>query len=172
MNLRSGESLNATVSIGEIARRMGLRPSAIRYYESEQLLEPTRRRSGRRVYNESVCERPAGRLHHRRDPPPVPRFSGRRKCRHPLARAALWQATGATRPEARAVENERDSRPARGLRLSRPRRLRRGRCRPFGSCERLGPIGRREAGHHVASDRFDRAADLGCRRAVVLDDET
>ena len=49
--------MNATVSIGEIARRMGLRPSAIRYYESEQLLEPTRRRSGRRVYDESVCER-------------------------------------------------------------------------------------------------------------------
>ncbi len=36
---------------------MGLRPSAIRFYESERLLDPTRRRNGRRVYDESVCER-------------------------------------------------------------------------------------------------------------------
>ena len=49
--------MNPSVSIGEIARRMGLRPSAIRFYESEQLLEPTRRRGGRRVYDESICER-------------------------------------------------------------------------------------------------------------------
>ena len=49
--------MTSFVSIGEIAQRMGLRPSAIRFYESEQLLEPARRRGGRRVYDESVCER-------------------------------------------------------------------------------------------------------------------
>jgi len=49
--------VSSSVSIGEIARRMGLRPSAIRFYESERLLEEIPRRSGRRVYDESVCER-------------------------------------------------------------------------------------------------------------------
>ncbi len=45
------------LSIGEVARRMDLKPSAIRFYESERLLDPTARRSGRRVYEESVCDR-------------------------------------------------------------------------------------------------------------------
>ncbi len=49
--------MSSSVSIGELARRMSLRPSAIRFYESERLLEPTRRRGGRRVYDESACER-------------------------------------------------------------------------------------------------------------------
>ena len=49
--------MNPSVPIGEIAQRMGLRPSAIRFYESERLLEPAQRRSGRRVYDESVCDR-------------------------------------------------------------------------------------------------------------------
>ncbi len=50
--------MNSSLSIGEIAARMGLKPSAMRYYESEGLLEPAQRRSGRRVYyDESVCER-------------------------------------------------------------------------------------------------------------------
>ena len=49
--------MTPSVGIGELARRMDLRPSAIRFYESERLLEPTPRRGGRRVYDESACER-------------------------------------------------------------------------------------------------------------------
>ena len=40
--------------IGVIARRTGLRASAIRYYESVGLIEPARRIAGRRVYDRSV----------------------------------------------------------------------------------------------------------------------
>lgn len=43
-----------TLSIGAIARRAGLRVSAIRYYESVGLIEATPRIHGRRVYDESV----------------------------------------------------------------------------------------------------------------------
>lgn len=39
------------LSIGEVARRAGLRPSALRYYESIGLLPPPRRVSGRRRYD-------------------------------------------------------------------------------------------------------------------------
>ena len=47
----------ALLSIGEVARRAGIATSAIRYYESEALLPNPERRSGRRVYEESVLER-------------------------------------------------------------------------------------------------------------------
>jgi MerR family redox-sensitive transcriptional activator SoxR len=40
----------STVSIGEAARRLGLAPSAIRYYESEGLLDAQRGADGRRRY--------------------------------------------------------------------------------------------------------------------------
>jgi MerR family redox-sensitive transcriptional activator SoxR len=43
-------------SIGVIAGRTGLRVSAIRYYESVGLIEPARRISGRRMYDQSVFE--------------------------------------------------------------------------------------------------------------------
>ena len=49
--------MNAASTIGQIAARMDLSTSAIRFYESEGLLEPARRRGGRRVYEESVCAR-------------------------------------------------------------------------------------------------------------------
>lgn len=39
--------------IGELARRTGLRTSAIRYYESLGILKPPARVSGRRAYGES-----------------------------------------------------------------------------------------------------------------------
>lgn len=45
------------LSIGDVARRAGLATSAIRYYESEGLIPPTLRRSGRRVYTETILER-------------------------------------------------------------------------------------------------------------------
>lgn len=45
------------LAIGEVARLSGLNISAIRYYESLGLLEPTRRIHGHRRYNYDVLER-------------------------------------------------------------------------------------------------------------------
>jgi MerR family transcriptional regulator, redox-sensitive transcriptional activator SoxR len=45
------------LTIGEAARRAGIRPSAIRYYESVRLLPAPRRSSGRRRYDASVLHR-------------------------------------------------------------------------------------------------------------------
>ena len=42
------------LAIGEVARRAGIRPSALRYYESIQLLPPPRRVGGRRRYDETT----------------------------------------------------------------------------------------------------------------------
>lgn len=44
-------------SIGEVARRADIQPSAIRYYESVGLLPKPRRWNGRRVYDASVLPR-------------------------------------------------------------------------------------------------------------------
>lgn len=43
-----------TMSIGEVARRSGLRPSAIRYYESAGILPAPERVNGRRRYDPDV----------------------------------------------------------------------------------------------------------------------
>ena len=40
--------------IGEVARKAGLKPSAIRYYEEAGLLPPAYRKSGRRDYDGSI----------------------------------------------------------------------------------------------------------------------
>ena len=45
-----------TLSIGAIAKRTGLRVSALRYYESRGLIPPARRMRGRRVYDDGVFE--------------------------------------------------------------------------------------------------------------------
>src|SRR5262245_13435300 len=45
------------MSIGEVARKMGLRSSAIRYYEKLGLIPKAPRLSGRRRYDEGVLER-------------------------------------------------------------------------------------------------------------------
>jgi DNA-binding transcriptional MerR regulator len=45
------------VPIGEAARRVGLAPSAIRYYESEGLIDPPTRRDGRRRYGRDELRR-------------------------------------------------------------------------------------------------------------------
>lgn len=45
------------LTISEAARRAGIRPSAIRYYESVSLLPAPRRISGRRRYDASVLHR-------------------------------------------------------------------------------------------------------------------
>lgn len=42
------------LAIGEVARRAGIRPSALRYYESIELLPPPRRVGGRRRYDETT----------------------------------------------------------------------------------------------------------------------
>ena len=47
----------ADLRIGEVAARSGIAASAIRYYESEGLLPRPERRSGRRVYAESILDR-------------------------------------------------------------------------------------------------------------------
>jgi DNA-binding transcriptional MerR regulator len=47
----------AEISIEQVTRRTGLRPSKLRYYEEIGLLRPVRRVSGRRQYDESVLQR-------------------------------------------------------------------------------------------------------------------
>ena len=44
------------LAIGDVARRAGIRPSALRYYESIGLLPPPKRVSGRRRYAESTVQ--------------------------------------------------------------------------------------------------------------------
>jgi MerR family redox-sensitive transcriptional activator SoxR len=43
--------------ISEVARQIGLRPSAIRYYEQIGILPPAQRVSGRRLYDVTVVHR-------------------------------------------------------------------------------------------------------------------
>lgn len=50
-------ALSQGMKIGELARRAGVRPSAIRYYESDGLLPAPARVSGRREYDESALLR-------------------------------------------------------------------------------------------------------------------
>ncbi|HXA18790.1 MAG TPA: MerR family transcriptional regulator [Thermoanaerobaculia bacterium] len=49
--------MDTELTIGEVARRAGVSPSAIRYYESVGLVEPERRSGGRRLYGELAVER-------------------------------------------------------------------------------------------------------------------
>jgi len=49
--------MDTGLTIGEVARRAGVSPSAIRYYESVGLVEPERRSGGRRLYGELAVER-------------------------------------------------------------------------------------------------------------------
>jgi MerR family redox-sensitive transcriptional activator SoxR len=44
------------LAIGEVARRAGIRPSALRYYESIGLMPAPRRVSGRRRYDQSTVQ--------------------------------------------------------------------------------------------------------------------
>jgi MerR family redox-sensitive transcriptional activator SoxR len=44
------------LAIGEVARRAGIRPSTLRYYESISLLPRPKRVSGRRRYDESTLQ--------------------------------------------------------------------------------------------------------------------
>jgi MerR family transcriptional regulator, redox-sensitive transcriptional activator SoxR len=47
----------SALPIGEIARRAGLRPSAVRYYERVGLLRPVPRTGGQRRYDSSALHR-------------------------------------------------------------------------------------------------------------------
>jgi DNA-binding transcriptional MerR regulator len=45
------------MTIGKVARRVGIRPSAIRYYEKQGMLEPTvRRANGYRTYTDNAVK--------------------------------------------------------------------------------------------------------------------
>ena len=44
------------LAIGDVAAAVGLRPSAIRYYEAAGLVQPAARVSGRRRYDEAVVD--------------------------------------------------------------------------------------------------------------------
>ena len=46
-----------TLSISQVARRFGLRPSALRYYEQIGILPPANRVSGRRRYDDAALRR-------------------------------------------------------------------------------------------------------------------
>src|SRR3954454_8431718 len=45
------------LTIGEVARRAGIRPSTLRYYEQIGLLPPPERTNGRRRYDSNVLDR-------------------------------------------------------------------------------------------------------------------
>ncbi len=45
------------LTIGEVARRAGVRTSALRYYEEVGVLPPPERKSGQRRYDETVLAR-------------------------------------------------------------------------------------------------------------------
>ena len=47
----------AEISIYEVTKQTGIRPSTLRYYDEIGLLRPVRRVSGRRQYDESVLQR-------------------------------------------------------------------------------------------------------------------
>src|SRR4051812_21636405 len=47
----------AELTISQVARQVGLRPSAIRYYEEIGILPPARRASGQRRYDRSTVRR-------------------------------------------------------------------------------------------------------------------
>ena len=49
--------MSGELSIGELARRMNVATSAIRFYESQGLVAPSGRRSGRRRFEEEACDR-------------------------------------------------------------------------------------------------------------------
>lgn len=48
---------NRFMNIGELAKRFGLRPSALRFYERIGLLDPPPRLGGRRAYDEAAARR-------------------------------------------------------------------------------------------------------------------
>jgi MerR family redox-sensitive transcriptional activator SoxR len=54
---RESQMAEATLSVGEVARRSGFAPSALRFYEREGLLTAERTEGGQRRYERSVLRR-------------------------------------------------------------------------------------------------------------------
>lgn len=52
-----GTPPQSLVGIGEAARRVGVRVSAVRFYEAQGLVLPVERRGGRRLYDQEAVER-------------------------------------------------------------------------------------------------------------------
>src|SRR5262245_30293994 len=52
-----GQGGRTMLTIGAVALRAGLRPSAVRYYEEVGLVPPPRRRGGQRIYDACVLDR-------------------------------------------------------------------------------------------------------------------
>lgn len=57
VNLKSRGKVGPRMKIGDLAREAGIRPSAIRYYESAGLLPAPERSSGHRIYGRDALER-------------------------------------------------------------------------------------------------------------------
>jgi len=57
LKLALSQGISGDFAIGELARRSGFQPSAIRYYESIGLLPPPARLAGRRRYDQAALER-------------------------------------------------------------------------------------------------------------------
>jgi MerR family redox-sensitive transcriptional activator SoxR len=56
-NRNGGTDTMKELTISEVARQAGLRPSTIRYYESIDVLPPPQRVNGRRRYDPTILER-------------------------------------------------------------------------------------------------------------------
>jgi DNA-binding transcriptional MerR regulator len=90
-----------SMSIGEVARTVGVRPSALRYYESVGLLPSPERTNGRRRYDGEVLREVL--VHHLRDPDPLGRvlrgYPALRALASPRPRQAPGgRCAGGTRP--------------------------------------------------------------------------
>ena len=90
------------LSVSEVARQLGLRPSAIRYYERIGILPPAHRVSGQRRYDNTALHRRRGhtkstanRLHFGGNSATVLRFSGWHSGLHAVAKAVTAKARGA-----------------------------------------------------------------------------
>jgi len=62
MDIQSVGNAEKGPTIGEVARRAGVRPSALRYYERIGVLPLPGRENGRRQYDEEVLREVLGRL--------------------------------------------------------------------------------------------------------------
>ena len=62
MNIQGVGNAEKAPTIGEVARRAGVRPSALRYYERIGVLPPPGRENGRRRYDQEVLHEVLDRL--------------------------------------------------------------------------------------------------------------
>src|SRR5215211_5319260 len=62
MKKRSGGTVETAATIGEVARRAGVRPSKLRYYEGISMLPSPERANGRRRYDAEVLREVLNRL--------------------------------------------------------------------------------------------------------------